>query len=169
MDSKRVTRLSDAEKLRTLATWFDNFDDWREATGKIAPGIAEYREVQEDLRRIAEALAAEPAASGETDADGYATASAGALVGAIAEGLHRAMCYGPATLHNRLACERPQVYLALAESVAAHPAVVAIRAESTASVETRYRAETLAAMDGLPPDKVEWWKAEILRHRESVS
>lgn len=51
---------SDAAKLRTLATWFDKFDDWREATNKIAPGIAEYREVQSDLRRIADALAAHP-------------------------------------------------------------------------------------------------------------
>ena len=48
--------MSDADKLRTLATWFDHFDDWREATRKIAPGIAEYREVQTDLRRIAATL-----------------------------------------------------------------------------------------------------------------
>lgn len=47
----------DAAKLRVLATWFDNFDDWREATAKIAPGIAEYREVQQDLRRIADYIA----------------------------------------------------------------------------------------------------------------
>jgi hypothetical protein len=45
--------MGDADKLRVLATWFDDFDDWREKTGKIAPGIAEYREVQGDLRRMA--------------------------------------------------------------------------------------------------------------------
>jgi len=48
----------DAAKLRTLATWFDHFDDWREKTGRIAPGIAEYREVQDDLRHIADGLRA---------------------------------------------------------------------------------------------------------------
>jgi len=49
--------MTDADKLLTLATWFDNFDDWREATNRIAPGIAEYRDVQADLRRIAATLA----------------------------------------------------------------------------------------------------------------
>ena len=39
---------SDADKLRTLATWFDHFDNRR--------SIAEYREVQTDLRRIAATL-----------------------------------------------------------------------------------------------------------------
>jgi hypothetical protein len=45
------------------------------------------------------------------------------LTAAIAEGLHKAMCFGPTTLHNRLACERPQVYLAIAEAAVEHPAV----------------------------------------------
>ena len=58
LDAARLShdRGADAEKLRVLATWFDHFDDWREATGKIAPGITDYREVQDDLRRIAAAL-----------------------------------------------------------------------------------------------------------------
>jgi hypothetical protein len=56
------SELTDAEKLRVLATWFDNFDDWREATAKIDPGISEYRDVQRDLRRIAATLDAARAA-----------------------------------------------------------------------------------------------------------
>ena len=47
---------TDAEKLRMLATWFDHFDDWREATKRIAPGISDYRDVQNDLRRMADAI-----------------------------------------------------------------------------------------------------------------
>ena len=67
LPADRVTRAeADGDKLRTLATWFDDFDDWREATGKIAPGITDYREVQGDLRRMAaifDALPADPPAS----------------------------------------------------------------------------------------------------------
>ncbi len=67
----------DAEKLRVLATWFDDFDDWREATGKIAPGIAEYREVQSDLRRIADNLARlTPAPAAESGEPKYAAFAA---------------------------------------------------------------------------------------------
>jgi hypothetical protein len=40
--------MKDAEKLRTLATWFDKYDDERDF-----PGV---REVQADLRRIAHML-----------------------------------------------------------------------------------------------------------------
>lgn len=43
----------------------------------------------------------------------------------LAEGLHKAMCYGPEVLHNRLACERPNVYLNLADAALRHPAVLA--------------------------------------------
>ena len=67
LPADRVTLAeADGDKLRTLATWFDDFDDWREATGKIAPGITDYREVQGDLRRMAaifDALPADPPAS----------------------------------------------------------------------------------------------------------
>jgi hypothetical protein len=44
------------------------------------------------------------------------------LVEALAESLHKAMCYAPETMHNRLACERPNVYFALADAALAHPA-----------------------------------------------
>jgi hypothetical protein len=30
---------TDAEKLRMLATWFDHFDDWREATKRIVDAV----------------------------------------------------------------------------------------------------------------------------------
>ena len=50
---------------------------------------------------------------------------------ALAEGLHKAMCYGPATLHNRLACERPLVYLSIANAAADHPAVAVFQGHGT--------------------------------------
>jgi hypothetical protein len=65
------SELTDAEKLRVLATWFDNFDDWREATAKIAPGISEYREVQRDLRRIATTLDAAPVVPAALDVEDW--------------------------------------------------------------------------------------------------
>jgi hypothetical protein len=49
------------------------------------------------------------------------------VAAALAEGLHKAMCFGPNVLHNRLACERPQVYLALAEAALNHPATLHAR------------------------------------------
>jgi len=50
---------------------------------------------------------------------------------ALAEGLHKAMCYGPTTLHNRLACERPLVYLNIANAAADHPAVAVFQGHGT--------------------------------------
>lgn len=50
-------RMADAEKLRVLADWHDSYDDSRE--------YDERREVQADLRRIAEKLAA-PSTGGDT-------------------------------------------------------------------------------------------------------
>ena len=94
--------LSDEDKLRTLATWFDHFDDWREATNKIAPGIAEYREVQADLRRIADGLALRAALAAQPETPDLDAAWAEAEA-ALPEGwaLWGVRFRAPSTRHSR--------------------------------------------------------------------
>jgi len=50
------------------------------------------------------------------------------------------MCYSQLTLHNRLACKRPQVYLSLAEAVVAHPAVGELVVAKCRSAEAAFGA-----------------------------
>jgi hypothetical protein len=44
-------------------------------------------------------------------------------IAALSEGIHKAMCFSPTTLHNRLACQRGQVYWNIAEVALGHPAM----------------------------------------------
>jgi hypothetical protein len=56
-----VLPLTDGEKLRALALWFDTWDNDRVTAARILRGTGNSHEVQDDLRRIAAALAAQPA------------------------------------------------------------------------------------------------------------
>lgn len=87
-----------------------------------------------------------------------------ALRTALAEGLHKAMCFSPPGLHNRLACHRAGVYMSIAEAALEHPAVGEI-----IGVQQRSSDAAFGAL-GAVADELSAWVSPIGEtHHEAVA